>query len=234
MKLEVGKLYELSDRTVHKGHACCGDCVKVGPYHYMEETAAQYPAHGVYPTVVREVEPLRLEVGKMYETTDGVKLCTDKYFDLYHVGGFCYLIDGTKRGTGAPKILYKLRVNELPEPEAPKSLGIEIPKGWELSPDSDAKSGEQYERDGKWVSVPKNTTVIFIIGYKPTIIRPLPPPFRIDGPGWYKTERKCWIHLDLSNYGYYWKPDGESNFKNILSRLIAKATPEQARILDAL
>ncbi len=187
MKLEQGKRYQLSDGSIHKATGCTGDCMKVGPWHYVEETADQYVAHGKYPTVVREIEPLRLEIGKLYEMSNGKSEICEPYPNsekMVYLGGHSYKLDGDPvcSGNNSPYVLYKLRVNEPPEPEMPK-----------------------------------------------------PIPFRIDGPGWYKLRLGSWVKLTLIN-GWLrnWDENGVSRFPWALSDVTTKATPEQARILDAL
>ncbi len=68
-------------------------------------------------------------------------------------------------------------------------------------------------------------------GYN-VVIRPIAKPFKIDGAGWYKTN-KGWEHLDMNALRWFKHSDALGPFHGD-TRLISKATPAQAATLDAL
>ncbi len=72
-----------------------------------------------------------------------------------------------------------------------------------------------------------------------TYIRPIAKPFRVTGRGWYSTTNSGWIFIGGDNENpddkrWGWNEDGSHNGPDRGLDLIARATAEQAKILDAL
>ncbi len=114
MKLELNKWYELEG--IDGAHKCTPSTsfthpYDVGGYSYKADGLATAAA----PRILSEAPPpLKLEVGALYETTHGVQRCEkyDGIKDGYHLGAYAYHANGSPISYRAPKILYKLRVNE--------------------------------------------------------------------------------------------------------------------------
>ncbi len=215
---------------------------------------------------------MKLEDGKIYETSEGIGVCKSQS-DYFKINGCAYGKDGSPFLPWNPKILYKLKVNEPPEPDFYIGFGLasdkadcmayffskdemvdaikalkpmpvlyhrevfknrfpcfepSIPDGYEVVKSGEIRTTDMHrvsDNGETWVGVPHA-----IIPDNLLVIRPVKKPFRIDGPGWYKTALGDWAKLTEERLS---KTSMISWAKNT-DIMIAKATPEQSRILDAL
>ncbi len=129
MKLEAGKYYEVEGRgilecTVARISRNVADPAQqvylLGDRLYTQDCAEGWPSRG--GRILREVAPpLKLEVGALYETTAGVQRCSRRNPGSTFKPEFGFSLDGwfynekaepCNPDGSAPKILYKLRVNE--------------------------------------------------------------------------------------------------------------------------
>ncbi len=275
MKLEAGKYYE-THSGIHEckrhEHPQVHGVFEVGGGFYYEDGRPLAPQ--VIAPILREAPPpLKLVVGALYETTAGAQRCTERcYKDCFRLAGFVYTEEGTAFLQGAPKILYKIRVNEpvsgggagqqlldlcekrsreicdtalagrfdggintpmpvtyKPHTDCNKREPI-APEGFELLPPHTANdiSDLLVERDGFWVkcSMP--------IDVNKAIIRPIAKPFKVEGKGWYQLELGSWVKITERGWDTNWNDDGSSKLPHIISNIVCRATPTQAKILDAL
>ncbi len=98
------------------------------------------------------------------------------------------------------------------------------------------------EYNGEWFpvnSLPGN----YLVPDGTPVIRPIAKPFRLLGPGWYKARGGSWVDL-RKEIGWYsdgkgwshqsYKEDGQHANRSPDARLIARATSQQAAVLDTL
>ncbi len=85
---------------------------------------------------------------------------------------------------------------------------------------------------GEWRGVPH---AIVPNGY--TVIRPIAKPFKVEGDGWFHSRDGSWIKMTnestVSDHDG-WYDNGKHASGDADLDLIARATPQQAAILDAL
>lgn len=108
-----------------------------------------------------------------------------------------------------------------------------IPEGYERVPDSELQSATAY-------LTPHGGTVQVFVGHDfiagGVYLRPVRQPFRLSGPGWYKTRGgEYWTKLNEKQITNY-HPDGRerTGLAGPAHDLIARATPAQEKILEGL
>ncbi len=111
---------------------------------------------------------------------------------------------------------------------------VQVPEGYEIHPEGTifAITNQLMELNGLWAPLkhgaPHGTLVICHIA----------KPFKVDGPGWYKQRDGGWIKnppMENNHHNYYWYENGRwYPSEEHPNDLIAKATPQQAALLDTL
>jgi hypothetical protein len=108
-----------------------------------------------------------------------------------------------------------------------------IPEGYERVPDDELQSATAY-------LTPHGGTVQVFVGHDfiagGVYLRPVRQPFRMSGPGWYKSRGgEYWTKLNEKQITNY-HPDGRerTGMAGPAHDLIARATPDQEKILEAL
>ncbi len=119
---------------------------------------------------------------------------------------------------------------------------VAVPEGWERVEPRDVIEGDLCDDEGYWK--PCGFHLIMTArarGFGGPYIRPIKKPFKVEGEGWYRTRGGGWVKDPLTvrplrAWEAWWAENGiwlvdgsESGLD-----LIARATPAQAALLDAL
>ncbi len=130
----------------------------------------------------------------------------------------------------AARIFPQVYYHNIHSNTEPRKREIVIPDGYEKC---DKKDAELHAFCGKW-----HETADRRLSYLTDVfIRPIAKPFKVEGDGWFRSRDGSWIKMtneSVHSNHEGWYDNGKHASGDPDLDLIAKSTPAQAKILDAL